>query len=140
MSDELLRYLERQISLGDEKAHCQLHQERIRLGLPVFNHDCDACIFLGTIKIDRDSKESCFPFYLDLYVCASPDPERSDSRAIFGPTLLVRYSDEGFRYASQNRSILHSIRNDFAQRNQELGDMTKVLLEADRRATLLGII
>lgn len=140
MSDELLRYLERQTLLGDEKAHLQLHQERLRLGIPVFNHDCDACIFLGTIKIDKDSRESCFPFYLDLYVCASPDPERSDSRAIFGPTLLVRYSDEGSRYASQDRNDLYNVRDSSVQHNRELSDMTKLLLEADRRATLLGII
>lgn len=137
--EQLLRFLEEQTLLGDEAAHQQLHWERLRRQLPVFNHDCDACIFLGTIKIDKDSRESCFPFHLDLYVCNNSDVENSESRSVFGPTLLARYSDEGSHYASQDRNILYQIEDEWTQHQRELSDTTKILLEANYRALLLGI-
>ena len=50
---------------------------------PRFNHDCDACVFLGGVDVP--------PCRLDVYIC--PQPQRYDS-------LVVRYGSGGSEYTS----------------------------------------
>lgn len=53
---------------------------------PVFEHDCEKCVFLGWFwgyELDK-------PF--DLYFC--------EQGGLFGPTVIARYGDDGADYQS----------------------------------------
>jgi hypothetical protein len=50
---------------------------------PVFEHDCKACVYLGTIKDKRD--------LYDLYYCPAD---------LLGPTVIARWSSNGPDYMS----------------------------------------
>lgn len=49
---------------------------------PVYQHDCDACVFLGTVLGDAD-----YPY--DLYACVGPSN-----------TVIARYGNYGWQYQS----------------------------------------
>ena len=58
--------------------------------LPVFDHDCDQCIFLENFQ------------GADLYFCPS---------TFFGGSLIARDGDEGSQYASCPKDVFDSIRD-----------------------------
>lgn len=64
---------------------------------PLYEHDCDKCMFLGHWKAElqlemRDGKQRLKETPVcDLYVCVSPNP-----------TLIARYSSEPSDYSSGN--------------------------------------
>jgi hypothetical protein len=54
---------------------------------PVYEHDCKACIFLGTLKIGYLDKPTQVT---DLYICKKP----------YEVTVVARFSDEESDYGS----------------------------------------
>jgi hypothetical protein len=52
---------------------------------PQFQHDCDSCDFLG-----------CHGEF-DLYCCP---------QALFGPSLIARYGNDGPEYCSMSKNVL----------------------------------
>jgi hypothetical protein len=60
---------------------------------PRFQHDCDSCIHLATIRLQR---------WFDLYLC-----ERCD-----GGTLIARFSSEGPDYSSYPIGIWERVRSE----------------------------
>ena len=52
-----------------------------------YTHDCEACISLGTYEVSKGDYEGKY----DLYYCPAD---------IFGPTIVVRYGNEGPEYYS----------------------------------------
>lgn len=51
---------------------------------PIYIHDCDDCIFLGNFETCESGKNEKY----DLYFCEN------------GPTVIARYGDKGWEYAS----------------------------------------
>jgi hypothetical protein len=62
---------------------------------PTFQHDCDACRFLGTVT-GPNPYHAGLPYVWDLYFC-----ERSD-----GGSVIARHSDEGCEYLSTPVKLL----------------------------------
>jgi hypothetical protein len=58
-----------------------------RLRGPRYQHDCERCVYLGTIVLDDGEN--------DLYFCP-PEPGRPGART----SLVARYGDDGPEYAS----------------------------------------
>lgn len=53
------------------------------MSTPTYTHDCDACLFLGTMTHKGSAH--------DLYFCPNGGP---------GPTVIARFGDEGHEYGS----------------------------------------
>lgn len=54
-----------------------------------FIHDCEKCIYLGTIEENGNHK-------YDLYVC---------KEGLFGNVIIARYGNEGSEYLSANERL-----------------------------------
>ena len=54
---------------------------------PIYKHDCDVCVFLGSYQRNAD---------YDLYVCKA------------GKTLVARWGSEGYQYDSGLALIQHN--------------------------------
>lgn len=87
---------------------------------PLYEHDCDQCVFLGRFESDKslDSKKTIF----DLYLCGSNDY----------PTVVARYGVGGPEYKSGMIFATNHIFND--------KDFSEPLAEALRRAFLYGLV
>ena len=57
---------------------------------PMYEHDCDACIFLGRAD---GAAMGWSVAEVDLYFCAN---------SMFGPQYVMRYGDDGPEYCSGN--------------------------------------
>jgi hypothetical protein len=88
---------------------------------PIFQHDCDRCIFLGGYPCGVGGFED----YFDLYACQ----ENMTSKEHW--TLVLRYGNEGHQY----RSGLV-----FAFVDLDRGDLTSPYVVALRRAQEKGVI
>jgi len=93
--EELKKREEAYLLSGSEEE--KLKMEKLRRGIPLFEHDCDVCIFLGhffrskEIMGIKDIKEKFF----DLYVCSS---ERASDP--YNESIIARYSSEEPDYSS----------------------------------------
>jgi hypothetical protein len=67
--------------------------------MPVYQHDCDSCRFLGTFTYNAPLVEGFVEKTCDLYHC--PNCCVSDQG-----TIVARYADEGHKYASTPVSML----------------------------------
>lgn len=107
--DDELRRLERTAAQGDPQGRHALRLARLRAGQPMFQHNCDRCIFLGSEKlIDLDNYVSEHPpveILYDYYFCPAggastrvdvgQHPENFDQA-----TLVWRRGDESGEYSS----------------------------------------
>jgi len=64
-----------------------------------YTHDCDACIFLGTVNLNNSYNEHTT---IDIYVCPV------DHTPIHDETIIARYGDDGPDYISSQPEILFS--------------------------------
>ena len=121
--DEELRQAEREDatyfddsgSLNPE-THQKMHLLRLRLGRPVYHHDCQKCLFIGTYSwgagllrrhaspIDargdeRVESDSCGAPYWDYYYCPKTI------------TLIARYGCLNYQYISSKPSIVEAVLN-----------------------------
>lgn len=62
---------------------------------PRYEHDCERCRFLGTVAAPNRGADGV----ADLYVCV-------DVGQTMGPSVVVRYSDDGPDYSSIPRQFI----------------------------------
>lgn len=68
------------------------------VGKPRYKHDCDKCVWLGSICYPAPLLDDTCPMrYADLYVCMT---------SIGGPSIIARNSSFGPGYSSMPASII----------------------------------
>ena len=68
------------------------------VGKPKYKHDCERCVWLGTITYPAPlSNETTRMTNADLYCC---------KESIGGPSIIARFSSDGAAYASLAASII----------------------------------
>jgi len=70
---------------------------------PKWTHDCERCLFLGSVTLNGDS--TTLSRHYDLYVCLDGDT--------LGHSYIARYDDEGSQYASYPEVGMRTIAADF---------------------------
>lgn len=96
------------------ETHQRMHLLRLRLGRPVYHHDCQKCLFIGTYSLRYVAREvppvnakgdeivgsdSCGAPYWDYYYCPKTI------------TLIARYGCLNYQYISSKPSIVRAVLN-----------------------------
>lgn len=96
---------------------------------PKYQHDCEACTYLGTIIYPSPLADGTAPFSnADLYYCG----RRKD---IMEGTLVARHSSDGPDYSSVPVSIVGSLLG-----NKEMATRTPALIAAYYFAKAKGLV
>jgi len=93
---------------------------------PKYEHDCSACIFLGSYTYQTIMGSRVYDFDDDLYVCPN---------GILGPTLLARHGDSAPDYTSMSSKLL--MNHEDSMRKHLITPMPELLEALDRYRTML---